>query len=202
MWCRVPLKGRLAHLNKYNMVLTTSKRHSFWKAPVLSLKLALFFHHAHSLEKLLSLLHPQSLPLSVLQLVTEEVLMMSHWWGYWCHLHSILSSPWLNLSLVVSLPVPRSLSQLGQHFPSPSSVMSMLIFKCMSPSLLTLACCQGQALAASAKHRTRFDGVSCRLQNIWRTLYIKALGVKEAAVVSLETVVILQMVQVRCSGTS
>lgn len=35
--CREALKGRLAHLRPYNMVLTTLKRHSCWKAHVLPL---------------------------------------------------------------------------------------------------------------------------------------------------------------------
>ena len=51
------------------------------------------------------------------------------------------------------------------------------------------------------RNKTCFDGVSCRPQNVRRTLYIKAIRILEAAVVRLETVELLQMVQVRCLET-
>lgn len=112
----------------------------------LSLWLALFSYHAHSFEKVLSFLPPQSLTLSVLQLVTEERSVMSLHWGYWCHLHSILSSSRLNLSLLLPSLRLALLLQLVQHFPTPGSmIMSALIFKCVCPSVLTPARCQGQA---------------------------------------------------------
>lgn len=39
-----------------------------------------------------------SLSLSVLQLVTEQILAMSRSWGYWCQLRSSLPSSWMNRS--------------------------------------------------------------------------------------------------------
>lgn len=167
MGCRVPLKGRLVHLIKYNMVLTTLKRQSCWKTHVLSLQLALFFYLSRSLAKCLF----------------SSSAVLRSFCPSTCDVGDAYDVPFrrfLNLSLVVSLPSPRSLLHLVQHFPSPSSVMFMLTFKCVSPSVLTPACRQGQgktsrASAASAEAQKCFDGVSCRLQNVWRTLYIKAL---------------------------
>ena len=144
MWCREPPKGRWAHLNKSNMVPTTLKR---LKRHIPSLSdLPCFPIMPIHLKKLLSFLPPQSLTLSVLQLVTEERPVMSLHWGYWCHLHSILSASRLNLSLLLPTLCLALLLQLAQHFLFPGSmIMSALIFKCVCPSVLTPAHCQGQA---------------------------------------------------------
>lgn len=137
-------RDRLAHL-KYNMLLTTLKRCSCWKACVLSPQLSLLFHHAHSLEKVLSFLHPQSL---TLQPLMEDRCL-------WCPIAEVIDvtctppSPQLGrICLLLSLTLYLALSYSWANIffcPLPRTVMFMLIFKCVSPSVLTPARCQGQA---------------------------------------------------------
>lgn len=165
-WCRVPLKGRLANLSKYNMVLTSLKRHSC------SLAVTCFVViRAHSLEKV-PLFLSQAFTLSVLQFVTEEMLMMSHCWGYQCHLHSILSSSGLNLCLLLS---SRFIFSYGRAivFIIKKKVSLLLFWHLHAVKDRQ----KPHRLWQLLRHKMCFDGVSCRHQNVWWTLYIKALEI-------------------------
>lgn len=171
-WCEVALKGRLVHLNQYNMVQATLKRYSCWKVHVVCCPI-MPIHSKFSSSIIRHFFCPSACGRGGAYNVLLLRLLMSP--GFY-PLHILTEF----LYCCLSISVPHSFYSWANSFPFQAVWCSCLSLSVSLPLFWHLHAVKDRQTLyrhwqVVPRHKTGFDAVSGRLQNVWPTLYIKAL---------------------------